>query len=170
VSLLRKCATLGLRQLQNIPRAESRHFQTLQNYAQQTYPSLKTGTLERDFMHPETQALYEQLVQEGKARPQAALNVGVKIEELDIRDLDEALANSPEATLRTIYKNLRAGSEKHLAAFSAKQGGGGQGSLQTGTSRSLLAPVSAIDLKIFTPLALRPAIISSIACGKSSTG
>lgn len=114
----------NLRQFQNIPRSESRHFKALQNYTQQKYPDLETGTLEGDFIHPETQVLYDKLVEEGKANAQAALNVGVQIEQLDIRDLDEALANSPEAKLRTIYENLRAGSEKHLAAFSGNKGHG----------------------------------------------
>jgi hypothetical protein len=113
-----------LRQFQNIPRAESRHFGALHTYATNQYPDIEFGTLEGEFLFPETKTLYDQLLEAGKASPQAALAAGVQVEELDIRDLDAALALTEDPTLKNIYTRLRAGSVKHLAAFSGKRGGG----------------------------------------------
>jgi hypothetical protein len=110
-----------LRQFQNISRSEARHFQALKNYYVQNYPEIEQMELEGDFIHPETQALYDRLYAEGKASPAAALNVGVQVEELDIKDLDTALASTEDEALQAIYKRLRAGSERHLAAFSGKR-------------------------------------------------
>jgi hypothetical protein len=113
-----------LRQFQNIPRAESRHFGALHNYATNQYPDTNFGSLEGEFLFAETKVLYDQLFEAGKASPQAALAAGVQVEELDIRDLDAALAVTDDATLKNIYTRLRAGSVKHLAAFSGQRGGG----------------------------------------------
>ncbi|WP_181391774.1 ferritin-like domain-containing protein [Methanospirillum lacunae] len=46
-----------------------------------------------------------------------ALSAGVKIEEQDIADLDRAIANTTREDLKTVYENLKSGSENHLAAF-----------------------------------------------------
>lgn len=108
----------SLQQFQNIPRSESRHFNSLAQYWAKQHSDLKTPELEGAFIYLETQQLYDQLLEKGKKSPQAALQVGVEVEELDIRDLDEALAASPEKDLRLIYENLRRGSENHLRAFS----------------------------------------------------
>lgn len=108
----------SLQQFQNIPRSESRHFNSLAQYRKANNPDLEIPELEGEFIYPETQALYDRLLNEGKQSPQAAMKVGVQVEELDIRDLDEALAGSPDDQLRRIYENLRRGSENHLRAFS----------------------------------------------------
>jgi hypothetical protein len=113
-----------LRQFQNIPRAESRHFGALHNYATNQYPDTNFGSLEGAFLFSETKALYNQLLEAGKASPQAALAAGVQVEELDIRDLDAALKVTEDVTLKNIYTRLRAGSVKHLAAFFGQRGSG----------------------------------------------
>lgn len=46
-----------------------------------------------------------------------ALSAGVKIEEHDISDLDKAIANTTREDIKTVYNNLKSGSENHLAAF-----------------------------------------------------
>jgi len=123
----------GLRQFQNIPKAEKRHFTALSDYAKSVYPEIETGSLTGDFLFPETKALYEKLLTEGKEGSRSALNVGVQVEELDIRDLDNALAGTPEEPLRQIYETLRAGSERHLSAFNRGLGqGSGQGAKNKG--------------------------------------
>ena len=125
-----------LRQFQNIPRAEARHFQALKNYFVQNYPEIEQLELEGDFIHPATQALYDRLYAEGKTSPAAAHNAGVQVEELDIKDLDAALAITEDETLQAIYKRLRAGSEKHLAAFSGKKGGQAKGKMNKQAANS----------------------------------
>lgn len=69
------------------------------------------------FTHPELQTLYDNLVQRGKSSRSEALRVGAMIEEVDIRDLQDAIAKSSIAEVNTMYSNLMAGSENHLRAF-----------------------------------------------------
>ena len=47
--------------------------------------------------------------------------VGVKIEELDIKDLKDSLATVQSTDVRRVYQNLLRASENHLRAFSANQ-------------------------------------------------
>jgi hypothetical protein len=46
-----------------------------------------------------------------------ALNVGVIIEETDIKDLEADLAIVVHKDIKRVYQNLMAGSENHMAAF-----------------------------------------------------
>ena len=117
----------GLRQFQKIPRAEARHFKALRQYAYRQYPDLETFELTGNFINPDVQKLYDTLLAKGKVSASAALQAGVAVEELDIRDLDAALEITTDQELVAIYKRLRAGSERHLAAFSAEGGGHGKG-------------------------------------------
>lgn len=116
-----------LRPFKNIPRAEARHYEALRAYAARQSPDLKAMQLSGDFIYPESQKLYNQLLKQGKESAAAALEVGVTVEKLDIRDLDAALAITEDEELRAIYTRLRAGSERHLAAFSKNRGGPGKG-------------------------------------------
>lgn len=63
--------------------------------------------------------LYETLVLQGMQSQDAALGVGVAIEELDIEDISERLANNPPADVATVYTALRDGSHNHLTAFTS---------------------------------------------------
>lgn len=109
-----------LRQFQNIPHAEARHFNALKQYAIKEFPELETFELTGDFIYPEISDLYDQLLEKGRKDAASALAVGVQVEELDIRDIDAALELTEDVALREIYTHLRAGSVRHLAAFSGK--------------------------------------------------
>lgn len=111
-----------LRPFQNIPRAEARHFEALRSYAAKQYPELKTMELDGNFIYPETEELFNKLLKQGQESAADALAAGVSVEKLDIRDIDAALAITKDQELRTIYTSLRAGSERHLAAFSRNLG------------------------------------------------
>ena len=69
------------------------------------------------FTDPELQALYDRLVAQGGESLADALKVGGAIEEIDILDLQERLANTDNADIRQVYQQLEAGSENHLRAF-----------------------------------------------------
>lgn len=112
-----------MRPFQNIPHAEKRHFNALVEYTKANYPSSTDGKLDGDFHFESTQTLYNKWLAEGKASPQAAAQVGVQLEQLDIADIDEFLTTKPEPTLAQILKNLRRGSENHLAAFERQLSG-----------------------------------------------
>ncbi|HSH09375.1 MAG TPA: DUF2202 domain-containing protein, partial [Oceanipulchritudo sp.] len=49
----------------------------------------------------------------------AALNVGITIEEVDIDDLNQAIAATDNPNMVSVFNNLRNGSFNHLAAFSS---------------------------------------------------
>jgi hypothetical protein len=69
------------------------------------------------FTDPKLQSLYNQLIVKGSKSAADALKVGLAIEEIDILDLQERLAETDNADIQTVYKNLLAGSENHLRAF-----------------------------------------------------
>jgi len=69
------------------------------------------------FTNPELQELYTDLVLLGKISVGDAMTVGALIEELDIFDLQVALARTDNIDLQTLYQNLLKGSRNHLRAF-----------------------------------------------------
>jgi hypothetical protein len=76
-----------------------------------------------EFTNAELQKLYGQLVAEGSKSLAAALAVGVKIEQVDIADLEKALAETDNADLERLYGNLLRGSNNHLQAFTSSTDG-----------------------------------------------
>lgn len=69
-----------------------------------------------EFVLPELQELYEQLVAAGMVSLPAALQVGIDIEILDITDLEERAVGMPSDVVR-VFENLKEGSQNHLEAF-----------------------------------------------------
>ena len=69
------------------------------------------------FTNPDIQALYDKLVAQGSTSLADALKVGAAIEEIDILDLKERIAQTDNADIKTVYENLMSGSENHLRAF-----------------------------------------------------
>lgn len=61
--------------------------------------------------------LYEELTTSGKTSLEAAFRAGAKVEEVDIRDLKEAMANTSNAEIKSTYSDLINASENHLRAF-----------------------------------------------------
>jgi len=62
--------------------------------------------------------LYKQLIDMGNLSVNDALKVGVLIEQTDISDLQKELLTVQNASIKTVYTNLMAGSNAHLKAFS----------------------------------------------------
>jgi hypothetical protein len=69
------------------------------------------------FVNSDLQILYDQLVATGSVSLVDALKVGAAIEEIDILDLYEAIAQTDEANIQQVYAQLLAGSENHLRGF-----------------------------------------------------
>lgn len=69
------------------------------------------------FVNSNLQTLYNQLVATGSVSLVDALKVGAAIEEIDILDLYEAIAQTDEANIQQVYAQLLAGSENHLRGF-----------------------------------------------------
>ena len=120
-----------MKPFQNIPRAENRHFNALAEYAKANFPEIEIAGLESEFQFAATQQLYAAWLEKGKTSRQAAAEVGVELEKLDIADIDHFLAQKPDAELTAILENLKAGSQKHLAAFQRhSSGGSGKGRMK----------------------------------------
>jgi len=69
------------------------------------------------FSGEEFSRLYADLTARGSASLVEAISVGLLIEELDIKDVRDALAVSDNADLRVLHLNLEKGSRNHLRAF-----------------------------------------------------
>ncbi|MHC4486676.1 MAG: DUF2202 domain-containing protein [Planctomycetota bacterium] len=69
------------------------------------------------FTNPYFVGLYDELVLTGEISLEEALKVGVRIEELDIADLELALLETSKRTVRRVFQNLLNGSYNHLDAF-----------------------------------------------------
>ena len=108
----------GLRIFNNIQRSEQQHSDAvavLLDRYDVTDPT--AGNDAGEFADAKLQALYEKLVAQGGASVAEALRVGAAIEEIDILDLQERLAETDNAAIEQVYNNLLAGSENHLRAF-----------------------------------------------------
>ena len=85
-------------------------------------PALDPG----QFADANLQALYNQLIAQGSISVTEALNVGALVEQTDIADLQNRLAQTDNADIQLVYNNLMNASYNHLAAFTGGQGGNGQ--------------------------------------------
>lgn len=75
------------------------------------------STAPGEFYDPVIQALYDALVSQGTASLDDALTVGATIEDMDIRDLMDALEKVDNLDIITVYENLMRGSRNHLRSF-----------------------------------------------------
>ena len=102
---------------QNIANSEQTHTEAvrtlLDRYRVPDPASVEVGV----FTDQTLQGLYNQLVQQGSQSLAEALKVGATIEEIDILDLEERLAQTEKADIILVYDNLMKGSRNHLRAF-----------------------------------------------------
>lgn len=69
------------------------------------------------FANVTLQGLYDQLVAQGSQSLAEALKVGAIIEDLDIFDLQQRIAQTDRADIILLYENLMKGSRNHLRSF-----------------------------------------------------
>lgn len=109
----------------NIANAEENHTAQVKCLLDAYQLPDSASTIAGQFNNPDLQNLYDQLTQRGQVSLSEALRVGALIEEVDIKDLQEALSETETPEIRVVYQNLIAGSENHLRAFTknlAQQG------------------------------------------------
>ncbi|NOR48940.1 MAG: DUF2202 domain-containing protein [Methanosarcinaceae archaeon] len=70
-----------------------------------------------DFANQELQTLYDDLVDQGSASLLEALIVGATVEDLDIFDLNELIAQTQNQDILLVYNNLVKGSRNHMRSF-----------------------------------------------------
>jgi hypothetical protein len=73
------------------------------------------------FTTPKFAQLYDELVETGSRSLNDAYQVGVKIEEMDIKDLQDSLAQVSNSNVHRVYQNLLRASQNHLRAFSSQR-------------------------------------------------
>lgn len=113
-------AQWGLPLFQNIANSEATHMDAigvLLNRYGLADPTAGNGVGE--FTNPDLQELYDLLVAQGGRSLADALKVGAAIEEIDILDLQNRLAQTSSADIKLVYGNLMRGSENHLRAFTS---------------------------------------------------
>ena len=71
------------------------------------------------FNNPDLQKLYDELTVSGSRSLADALMVGAAIEEIDILDLKERVAQTDQEDIRQVFESLLYGSYNHLNAFSS---------------------------------------------------
>lgn len=110
----------GLPVFQNIQQSEMQHQQSVANllerYGIENPSSAETGV----FVNPDLQALYQELVTTGSESLLEALRVGALVEELDISDLQQRLAQTTNPEVKQVFNNLMNGSIRHLNTFAAQ--------------------------------------------------
>jgi hypothetical protein len=108
----------GLRIFANIAGSEQRHMDAVKSLIDRYGLPDPVETDEVGvFTDPRLQSLYHDLVASGRESLAAALHVGAAIEDLDIYDLETALAANDNADIAMVFGNLLAGSRNHLRAF-----------------------------------------------------
>lgn len=107
----------GLRTFANIAKSEQVHMDEVAElvglYGLESPVLPEAGK----FTDPELQELYDSLIAQGSVSIEEAIKVGIAIEELDIKDLQELISGTSDQNITTVYSNLLAGSYNHLESF-----------------------------------------------------
>jgi len=106
----------NLRAFGNIGQAERTHEEAV-NTLLTRYSLPYQARDAAEFSNDALQKLYDELVSRGSASTEDALRVGAAIEEIDILDLEERMAQTDRGDILLVYSNLVRGSENHLRAF-----------------------------------------------------
>lgn len=108
----------GVQIFHNISRSEQMHMNQMKTLLDRYNLPDPVGTNGLgEFTEPRIQALYDQLVAQGRQSLANALYVGATIEEIDIVDLTTRLGQTDKSAVVTVYQRLRCGSGNHLRAF-----------------------------------------------------
>lgn len=80
-------------------------------------PVAKNDDKRGAFANKDLKKMYDEFTTSGKTSLEAAFRAGAKVEEADIKDLKDAIANTVNADIKSTYKYLLQASENHLRAF-----------------------------------------------------
>lgn len=105
----------------NIAQSEQTHTEAIRNLIEKydlTDPV--TDDTIGVFTNEELAGLYDALVEQGSGSLADALTVGATIEDLDIKDLQEAALRADNEDIALVYGNLERGSRNHLRSFTSQ--------------------------------------------------
>jgi hypothetical protein len=103
----------------NIAKSEQRHMDAVLGLIEGYGLTDPADGKEAGEFTPDFQSLHDALIAEGTTLVKA-LEVGVKIEEMDIADLTKCISETETANIIQVYNNLLAASQNHLKAFKSK--------------------------------------------------
>jgi hypothetical protein len=102
----------------NIAKAEQTHMDAVAGLIKDFKLSDPVADNKRgEFTNQELQQHYDTMVAQGSMSLLEALKIGATIEDLDIHDLNNLLAETTDANITRVYNNLKRGSENHLKSF-----------------------------------------------------
>jgi len=103
----------------NIPESEQRHMDTVKTLLDK-YEIVDPVAYNEigSFTNLDFKKLFDNLVAKGQLSFKDAMLVGKEIEELDIKDLIERIEKTDNPDIKSVYENLKRGSQNHLKAFS----------------------------------------------------
>lgn len=108
----------GVKIFQNIPNSEMSHMEAMLSIIKKYQLIDPMDKNPRGiFTDPALQSLYNALVSQGQVSLLAAYQVGAKIEELDIYDLNKSIAVTNNQDVKLVYDFLNKGSRNHLRSF-----------------------------------------------------
>ena len=108
----------GLSTFNNIANSEQTHMDALKTLIDRyDLDDPAEGKDVGEFTNQALQELYNQLVEEGRQSLENALKVGAAVEEIDILDLQQHIAQTDRGDIQLVYENLMKGSRNHLRAF-----------------------------------------------------
>lgn len=102
---------------QNISQSEQAHMDAIKALLDRYELSDPAQGTSGVFTNPDLQALYTDLAARGSQSLSDALKVGALVEETDIADLQERLAQTDNADIQQVFNNLLKGSYNHLRAY-----------------------------------------------------
>jgi hypothetical protein len=121
-------AKWGLRIFENISQSEERHADSIKLLLDRYgLPDPAANNPIGVFQNEGLRAIYGDLIKQGESSLKAALKVGATIEDLDIRDLEKAVASTDNEDLKLVYGNLLGASKNHLQTFVRQLGAAGDG-------------------------------------------
>lgn len=110
--------TWGARIFANIAESETEHTEAVRRQIElYGVEDPAEGNPAGVFEDPCLQALYNKLIEMGSVSLIDSLKVGALIEETDIQDIRDKMAETDEASILQVYQNLLCGSCEHLQAF-----------------------------------------------------
>lgn len=101
----------------SISQSEQKHMDNVLNLLNQYAIPDPASTQMGIFNNPDLQLLYNQLKARVDISSLESLKVGATIEELDINDIDDFIANTKNSKLLNLYDKLNCGSKNHIRSF-----------------------------------------------------
>ena len=108
----------GTNVFNNIGASEQTHMDAMESLIERY--SLKDPAQDSEtgeFTDQKLQQLFDDLIAQGSKSEIDALRVGAAIEEIDILDIEEYVAQTSKSDIITVYENLLKGSRNHLRSF-----------------------------------------------------